>query len=164
MRALRWVPSAVGVAALVGCFGFQIARVQGLSMAPTLESEDCVIVDKLLYQWSDPKPGDIVMLYYPLNPAKLFVKRLIATEGDRVEIVDGRVSINGRSLRDDYVDPEYRDHDSWGPQIVPEGSDFVLGDHRNNSSDSRQWGMVPKRYIVGRIAARWWPFEQARLF
>ncbi|HZT75491.1 MAG TPA: signal peptidase I [Vicinamibacterales bacterium] len=164
MRPLRLLPSLAGIIAIVASFGFQIARVQGFSMAPTLESEDRVLVDKLVYEISSPRPGDIVMLYYPLNPSKLFVKRLIATEGDIVKILDGRVSINGRALRDDYVDPDYRDHDDWGPQVIPVGYDFVLGDHRNNSSDSRHWGMVPKKYIVGKIAARWWPIEQARLF
>ena len=153
-----------GCSALIVTFGCQVARVQGFSMAPTLESDDRVLVDKILYELHDPQPGDIVMLRYPPDPDKLYVKRLIATEGDTVQIIDGHVLVNGRTLRDDYVEPDYRDHDSWGPKAIPSGYEFVLGDHRNRSSDSRHWGMVPKRYVVGKVAARWWPFEQVRFF
>ena len=108
--------------------------------------------------------GDIVMLYYPLNPEKSFVKRVIAEEGDTVRIVDGRVYVNDIPLKDDYVPSEYRSHDDWGPQVIPEGYYFVMGDHRNNSSDSRHWGFVPKKYIIGKVQVRWWPVPHARVF
>ena len=101
------------------------------------------------------------MLYYPLNPDKSFVKRVIAEEGDTVRIVDGRVYVNDVPLHDDYVPTEYRSHDDWGPQVIPEGYYFVMGDHRNNSSDSRHWGMVPKKYIIGKVQVRWWPVPNA---
>ena len=114
-------------------------------MAPTLEDQDRLIVNKLVYRIGEPRRGDIVMLYYPLNPDKSFVKRVIAEEGDTVRIVDGRVYVNDIPLKDDYVSSEYRSHDDWGPQVIPEGYYFVMGDHRNNSSDSRHWGMVPKK-------------------
>ena len=92
------------------------------------------------------------MLYYPLNPDKSFVKRVIAEEGDQVRIVDGRVYRNDVPMDDDFVPAEYRSHDDWGPQVVPEGYYFVMGDHRNNSSDSRHWGFVPKKYIIGKVS------------
>jgi signal peptidase I len=104
------------------------------------------------------------MLYYPVNPEKMFVKRVIAKEGDTVRIVDGRVYVNDRPLRDDYVPPAFRSHDDWGPQVVQQGYYFVMGDHRNNSSDSRHWGQVPKKYIVGKVKVRWWPIQDARFF
>src|SRR5213075_2020206 len=78
-------------ATLIVTFGFQVARVDGLSMAPTLQDHDRLIVNKLVYELGEPRPGDIVMLYYPLNPEKMFVKRVIAKEGDTVRIVDGHV-------------------------------------------------------------------------
>jgi signal peptidase I len=164
---VAWVKtlmSAAVYAVLIVTFLFQVARVEGQSMAPTLEDQDRLIVNKLVYRIGEPRRGDIVMLYYPLNPDKSFVKRVIAEEGDTVRIVDGRVYVNDIPLKDDYVASEYRSHDDWGPQVIPEGYDFVMGDHRNNSSDSRHWGMVPKKYIIGKVQIRWWPVPTARVF
>ena len=156
--------SAAVYATLIVTFGFQVARVDGLSMAPTLEDRDRLIVNKLVYELGEPRPGDIVMLYYPLNPEKMFVKRVIAKEGDTVRIVDGRVYVNDIPLHDEYVPVEFRSHDDWGPQVIQQGYYFVMGDHRNNSSDSRHWGPVPKKYIVGKVKVRWWPLQDARIF
>jgi len=164
---VAWVKtllSAAVYAVLIVTFGFQVARVEGQSMAPTLEDQDRLIVNKLVYRIGEPRRGDIVMLYYPLNPEKSFVKRVIAEEGDTVRIVDGRVYVNDIPLKDDYVASDYRSHDDWGPQVINEGYYFVMGDHRNNSSDSRHWGMVPKKYIIGKVQLRWWPVPTARIF
>jgi signal peptidase I len=164
---VAWVKtlfSAAVYAILIVTFGFQVARVEGQSMAPTLADQDRLIVNKLAYRIGEPRRGDIVMLYYPLDPAKSFVKRVIAEEGDTVRIVEGRVYVNDVPLHDDYVPSEFRSHDDWGPQVIPEGYYFVMGDHRNNSSDSRHWGMVPKRYIIGKVQVRWWPVPTARVF
>jgi signal peptidase I len=161
---LKTLASAAVYATLIVTFGFQVARVEGQSMAPTLQDQDRLIVNKLAYRLGDPQVGDIVMLYYPLNPQKSFVKRVIAEAGDQVRIVDGRVYRNDVPINDDYVPPEYRSHDDWGPEVVPEGYYFVMGDHRNNSSDSRHWKFVPKKYIIGKVQIRWWPLPEARLF
>ena len=161
---VKTLASAAVYATLIVTFGFQVARVEGLSMAPTLDDQDRLIVNKLVYRLASPRRSDIVMLYYPLNPDKSFVKRVIAEEGDQVRIVDGRVYVNDVPLPDDYVPQEYRSHEDWGPQVIPEGYYFVMGDHRNNSSDSRHWGMVPKKYIIGKVQVRWWPVPQARVF
>jgi signal peptidase I len=164
VSGLQTLVSAAVYATLIVTFGFQVARVDGLSMAPTLEDHDRLIVNKLVYEIGDPRPGDIVMLYYPLNPEKMFVKRVIAKEGDVVRIVDGRVTVNDVPLHDEYVPVEFRSHDDWGPQVIQQGYYFVMGDHRNNSSDSRHWGSVPKKYIVGKVKVRWWPIQEARIF
>ena len=164
---VAWVKtlmSAAVYAVLIVTFLFQVARVEGQSMAPTLEDQDRLIVNKLVYRIGEPRRGDIVMLYYPLNPEKSFVKRVIAEEGDTVRIVDGRVYVNDVPMRDDFVGPEYRSHDDFGPTVIPEGYYFVMGDHRNNSSDSRHWGFVPKKYIIGKVQVRWWPVPHARVF
>jgi signal peptidase I len=160
----KTLASAAVYATLIVTFGFQVARVEGQSMAPTLADQDRLIVNKLVYRLAEPRRGDIVMLYYPLNPDKSFVKRVIAEEGDTVRIVDGRVYVNNVPLHDDYVPPEFRSHDDWGPQVISEGYYFVMGDHRNNSSDSRHWGLVPKKYIIGKVQIRWWPIPNVRLF
>jgi len=161
---LKTLASAAVYATLIVTFGFQVARVEGQSMAPTLADQDRLIVNKLAYRLGDPQVGDIVMLYYPLNPEKSFVKRVIAEEGDQIRIVDGRVYRNDVPLNDDYVPAEYRSHDDFGPEVVPEGYYFVMGDHRNNSSDSRHWKYVPKKYIIGKVQLRWWPLPEARIF
>jgi signal peptidase I len=164
---VAWVKTLVSAAVyatLIVTFGFQVARVEGQSMAPTLADQDRLIVNKFVYRLSAPRRGDIVMLYYPINPDKSFVKRVIAEEGDTVRISDGRVYDNDVPLDDSYVSPEYRSHDDWGPQVIAEGYYFVMGDHRNNSSDSRHWGLVPKKYIIGKVQVRWWPVPAARVF
>jgi signal peptidase I len=164
MGGVQTLLSAAVYATLIVTFGFQVARVDGRSMAPTLEDHDRLIVNKLVYELGDPLPGDIVMLYYPINPEKMFVKRVIAKENDTVRIVDGRVYVNDVALHDEYVPEEFRSHDDWGPLTVQQGYYFVMGDHRNNSSDSRHWGQVPKKYIVGKVKIRWWPLLDARIF
>jgi len=161
---IRTLASAAVYATLIVTFGFQVARVEGQSMAPTLADQDRLIVNKFVYRMSAPMRGDIVMLYYPINPDKSFVKRVIAEEGDTVRISDGRVYVNDIPLDDSYVPSEYRSHDDWGPQVISTGYYFVMGDHRNNSSDSRHWGLVPKKYIIGKVQVRWWPMPAARVF
>ena len=161
---VRTLASAAVYATLIVTFGFQVARVEGQSMAPTLADQDRLIVNKFVYRVSAPQRGDIVMLYYPINPDKSFVKRVIAEEQDTVRITDGHVFVNDIPIDDSYVPSEYRSHDDWGPQVIAEGYYFVMGDHRNNSSDSRHWGLVPKKYILGKVQARWWPVPAAKVF
>ena len=166
-EVLAWfktLASAAVYATLIVTFGVQVARVEGQSMAPTLADQDRLIVSKLSYHLHDPQVGDIVMLYYPIDPNKSFVKRVIAEENDVVRIVNGRVYRNEVLIGDEYVPAEYRSHEDLGPLVIPEGYYFVMGDHRNNSSDSRHWGMVPKKYIIGKVQLRWWPIPKARIF
>jgi signal peptidase I len=151
-------------ATLIVTFGFQVARVEGQSMAPTLADQDRLIVNKLAYRMGEPHRGDIVMLNYPVDPDKSFVKRVIAQAGEVVTIVGGIVYVNDVPLADDFVSEEFRLDEDYPPTRIPEGYYFVMGDHRNNSSDSRQWGMVPKKYIIGKVQLRWWPIPDARWF
>jgi signal peptidase I len=143
---------------------FQVARVDGDVMAPALADRDRVIVNKWVYQTAAPRVGDIVMFRYPLNPDKTFVRRVIAEEGDQVQLVVGRVYRNTVLLDDRYVRDDFRSREDWGPEVIPPGYYFVMGDHRNKSSDSRHWGMVPRKYILGRVQLRWWPLPTTRVF
>ena len=167
-EALAWLKtfaSAAVYATLIVTFGFQVARVEGKSMEPTLQDQDRLIVNKAAYRFFGvPEPGDIVMLYYPRDPDKSFVKRVVADEGDTVRIEDGHVYVNEVLQPDLFVPPEYRSHENHGPEVVQESYYFVMGDHRNNSSDSRHWGQVPEKYIIGRVQLRWWPLTDARVF
>jgi signal peptidase I len=150
-------------ALLMGCT-VQLARVEGHSMAPTLENQDRLVVDRLTYRIGKPAPGDIVMFHVPVAPDRLFVKRIIAREGDIVRITGGRVTVNDQTLDDRYIPADFRSHEDWGPYLVPSGYYVVMGDHRNRSSDSRQWGPVPREAIIGRVQARWWPLSHAAIF
>jgi signal peptidase I len=156
--------SAAVYATLIVTFGFQVARVEGQSMVPTLEDQDRLIVNKLAYKLGSPRVGDIVMLYYPEDPEKSFVKRVVAEERDTIKSVNGRVFRNEIPLDDSFIPEEYRSYDTWGPVVVRPGYYFVMGDHRNNSSDSRTWGEVPKKYIIGKVQVRWWPVNHVKIF
>ena len=161
---LKTFASAAVYATLIVTFGFQVARVEGKSMEPTLQDQDRLIVNKAVYKFfEDPRPGDIVMHYYPADPDKSFVKRIIAQPGDTVRIEDGTVYVNEAPFPD-AVPPEFRSREDYGPEIIQDAFYFVMGDHRSNSSDSRTWGQVPKEYIVGKVQLRWWPLTEATVF
>lgn len=161
---LRTLASAAVYATLFVTFGFQVARVEGHSMEPTLDDQDRLVVNKLAYQMHDPEVGDIVMLLHPANPGLSLVKRVVAEAGDTVAFSEGRMLRNGTLVEETFIPDDLRSHDSLAPVVVPEGYYYVLGDHRNNSSDSRLFGPVPKKYILGRVQVRWWPFATARPF
>jgi signal peptidase I len=144
--------------------GSRVARVEGQAMAPTLNHQDRLLVDRLVYRRRAPQRGDLVMLRYPLDPERSFLKRVIAIEGDDLRIVGGYVLVNGVAQEEPFVAGTARSRDDWGPKVVPAGQYFVMGDRRNNSSDSRHWGYVPRDLIVGRVYARWWPPSAARRF
>lgn len=161
----KTLASAAVYATLIVTFGFQVARVEGRSMEPTLQDQDRLIVNKAAYRFfGEPQVDDIVMLDYPRDPDKSFVKRIIAEAGDTVRIENGRVFVNEVLQPDLYVPPEFRSFENHGPEVVQEAYYFVMGDHRNNSSDSRHWGQVPKGYIIGRVQLRWWPLDEMRVF
>ena len=165
LALFKTLVSAAVYATLIVTFGFQVARVEGQSMVPTLEDQDRLIVNKFAYRIHDPRVGDVVMLLWPEDPEKSFVKRIIAEPGDTVRSVDGRVYRNDVPIPDDFIPEQFRMlNDTWGPQVLPPGYYFVMGDHRNNSSDSRTWGTVPKKYILGKVQLRWWPINHARWF
>jgi len=158
--ALLWLagasilPLGLILASWTITFVGQIAHINGQAMSPTIENQDVVLVNKMAYRTTQPQRGDVVMLLYPINPDKKFVKRMVAIEGDTVRIQDGGVFVNDVLRADDEIPAASRSHDDWGPQVVPEGYCFVLGDKRNNSSDSRHWGFVPNKYVLGRVAYR----------
>ncbi len=160
----KTLASAAVYATLIVTFVGQVARVDGSSMLPTLHDQDRLIVNKLAYRWHRPQIGDIVMVASPEEPDKMLVKRVVAGPGDLVRSVDGQVYRNDVHIPDSFVPPVYRSNDTWGPEVVPRGYFFVMGDHRNNSSDSRVFGPVPERYIIGKVQVRWWPVPDARVF
>lgn len=161
---LRTVVSASIYATLIVTFGFQVARVEGRSMEPTLHDHDRLVVNKLAYQFAAPQVGDVVMLLHPNDPGERLVKRVVAEPGDTVEFRAGTLIRDGAPVDEAFVPRQLRSHDDRSAIVIPEGFYFVLGDHRNDSADSRVFGPVPQKYILGRIQLRWWPIGDVRMF
>ena len=151
---------AAVAAVLIVVFVVQPVKVEGTSMSPHLADQERIFVNKLSYRFSNIGRGDIVVFWYPRNPAKSFIKRVIGVPGETVEIKQGVVFVDGLRLEEPYVRPEYVDHD-YHTAKVPEGQYFVLGDRRNSSNDSRNWGCVPRRNIFGKAVFRYWPVSKA---
>lgn len=129
-------------------------RVDGASMEPTLLSGEYVIVNRISYRLGTPKRGDIIVFHFPRDPKEEYIKRVIGLPGDDVEVKNGIVYVNGQRLVESYLKVTTNYTNTWK---VPEGQLFVLGDNRNNSSDSHDWGTVPMNYVVGKAILVYWP-------
>jgi signal peptidase I len=131
-------------------------RVINISMLPTLRPGEFLMVNKLAYRFSEIERGDIIVFHYPQNPEEDFIKRVIGVPGDTVSVMKGVVHINGQAVDEPYISDPPTYNGQW---MIPEGNVFVLGDNRNQSSDSHQWGNVPLENIVGRALVIYWPLE-----
>ena len=153
---------SVVIAIVVILFIYQPVKVEGTSMMPALDDQERIFINKFVYRlnFGGVDRGDMVVFWYPNDPSKSYIKRVIGTPGDWVEVDRGSVLVNGKALAESYVPPEYRDHVSMPLTLVPEGEYFVLGDHRSSSNDSRSWGMVPRRYIYGKAVFVYWPLDK----
>jgi len=129
-------------------------RVDGASMEPTLVSGEYVIINRLSYRLGSPQRGDIIVFHFPRDPKEEYIKRLIGLPGDEVEVKNGAVYVNGQLLDESYLNVKM---DYYGTWRIPAGQLFVLGDNRNNSSDSHDWGTVPMDYVVGKAVLVYWP-------
>lgn len=158
-------------------------RVKGASMEPNLHDGEHLVVTKLAYLYADPawlnglfpflsldtrnpvfffgqpQRGDIIVFRFPRDPTREFIKRVIADPGDRVEVRSGQVFINGKALDEPYVFDAERDRLSMATLVVPPDSYFVMGDNRKGSNDSRDWGPVPRQYIIGKAFVTYWPLS-----
>lgn len=159
---LETVIPALVVVVLINLFLGQTRRVDGLSMKPSLEDNQRIIMEKVSYHFHPPQRGDIVVIRRP--DARFdhpLIKRVIGLPGEVVEIHDGLVFIDGEPLEEPYLDgptPGY-----YGPTLVPEGHIFVLGDNRDSSNDSRAFGVVALEDVMGRAWIRYWPLEDIGL-
>ncbi len=132
-------------------------RIEGQSMEPNFHDGQFLIVNKFAYQFEKPQRGDVVVFRYPPNPARDFIKRIIALPGDRVMVAHGRVMVNSQWLDEPY--PLNTGTYSFPEAVVGESELFVLGDNRNNSSDSHSWGMLPYENLIGKAWVSYWPPE-----
>ncbi len=150
------------VFALIYLFVAQFHKVSGLSMFPTMHGNDYLITEKISYKLGDPKKGQIVVLKNPRDESQDFIKRIIAVPGDTIRVEKNRIFINGGLLKETYLPPETPTPNG---AFLTEGNTikagpnqyFVFGDNRNHSSDSREWGPITKKEIVGRAFFRYWP-------
>ena len=157
-----WVVSiviAVALAMFIRTFIVELYVVDGPSMRPTLESEERLVVNKFIYRLRPPEKGEVLVFQYPRDPSRDFIKRVIATPGDTIEIREGRVLVNDQLLTEDYILEKTRSE--YPKSTVPEGRIFVMGDNRNNSEDSRfaDVGFVPYDLIKGKAMIVFWPIS-----
>jgi len=150
---------AIGLALVIIVFLYQPVKVEGTSMAPLLSDQERIFINKFVYRFEPIQRGDVVVFWYPLDHSKSFIKRVVGLPGETVEIRQGVLYVNGKSIPEPYVPPQYEDQSDFGPVRVPRDSFFVLGDHRISSNDSRVFGPVSSRYIYGRAVFAYWPVD-----
>jgi signal peptidase I len=129
-------------------------RVDGFSMRPTLQDGEYILVNKLAYKLGEPQRGDIVVFKFPVNPEEDLIKRIIGLPGDTISVQGGVLSINGIVVDEPYINAPPAYNGSW---VVEAGDLFVLGDNRNDSRDSHQWGLLPIENVIGRAVLIYWP-------
>ncbi len=156
---LRDLLFAIGISFLIITFLYQPVRVEGTSMMPELQDQERLFINKFEYHFEPIHRGDVVVFYYPLNPVKSYIKRVIAVPGDDLQIVDGQVFVNRKSLTEPYVPPRFRDERSYPNTILTANEYFVMGDHRLISSDSRDFGPVKRSLIYGKASFVYWPAD-----
>ena len=186
---LEWVltiVAAIAIALPIRAFAFEMVRVNGESMNSTLANGEIMFVTKfdyastwLSFPWQDdeakenaarittggnPQRFDVVVCRYPGRGDTNFVKRVVGLPGDTVEVREGYLYVNGEKYDEPYIKDEYRTGrlNSFGPYEVPEGEYFVMGDHRNNSNDSRMQGSLPRDMIIGHVRTVLYPFGEIR--
>ncbi|MET0754169.1 MAG: signal peptidase I [Pyrinomonadaceae bacterium] len=163
LKLLRDIILIIAVFVLLGVFVAQPVVVEGTSMLPQLHDGERLLVNKLVYykfksvSWGHIERGDVVVFWYPKEPDKSYVKRVIGLPGEIVEIRSGKVYIDGTQLSEPYLDTEHNQNlPNYAAKKIDEHYFFVMGDNRDNSSDSRIWGLVPEKYIYGKAFFRYW--------
>ena len=140
-------------------FVYQPVRVEGTSMLPELRDQDRLFINKFAYRFESISRGDVVVFHYPRDPSTSYIKRVIALPGDTLRIDEGRVYVNGNRIAEPYVPFRFRDDRSMAKMVIPANDYFVMGDHRSISSDSRDFGPVPRGLIYGKAAFIYWPAD-----
>lgn len=145
-------------------FAVQNFNIDGTSMEPNLHNRELILVDKWTYLFHPPERGDVIVFQAPPDPTQDYIKRVIGLPGDVITIQNTTVIVDGVTLKETYIDPNRQGNPYAfkviNKMLVPPNDYFVLGDNRAGSSDSRDWGFVPKKNIVGRAAFVYWPLGQ----
>lgn len=159
---LRWpiwlLAGIVLAAILFRLFVLQPYTISSNSMEPTLEQGNHILVNRLSYQYNSPSRGDIVVFAYPKDTSRTFVKRVIAVEGETIELKGNQVFVNGTLVQEPYL--KEGDYPPFEAETIPANNVFVLGDNRKESGDSREWGVLPKSYIIGKAWLIYSPLQK----
>ncbi len=145
---------------LVIRFAIQSYRVDGVSMQPGLQSDEYVLVNKIAYLFHPPERGDVIVFHFPQDTTKDFIKRVIGLPGDTVNYTSSTVTVDGLTINEPYISQPANPPPPKNGWKVPLNDYFVMGDNRPQSDDSRDWGYVPKDYIVGKAVMVYWPFTR----
>ena len=153
---------ALILAFLIRTFIIQPFYIPSGSMYPNLQPNDKVLVNKFIYYFAEPKRGEIMVFHYPLDTKKDYIKRIVGLENGTVEVKDSQVYINGKVLNEPYL-PQGLEYGNFGPFKVPAGNYFMMGDNRPDSQDSRYWGSLDKKLIIGKATIVFWPPKRVML-
>ena len=159
---------AAVMAVLIVVFVVQPVKVEGTSMQPRLEKEERIFVNKFKYSFEPIQRGDIIVFWFPDDPSKSFIKRIIGLPGETIDMdALGHITINGVPLDESYLAPERNQmaRARWATveqrwKAIKQHYYFVMGDNRDMSNDSRSWGWVPEKYIYGKAMFRYWPLQR----
>jgi signal peptidase I len=171
-EALVW---ALALAFVIRTFVVQSFTIPSGSMLQTIQIGDYLLVNKFIYgvkipfthkylfRGEDPKVGDIIVFEYPRDPDTDYIKRVVGVPGDVLEMKDKKLYRNGQLVQEDYVQHtrRYTEYDNFGPITVPADSYFAMGDNRDNSLDSRDWGFVPRSAIHGKAWPYYWSWDSS---
>ena len=164
-NAVDFIQSLVlfgAIFAIIYLFIAQPHKVSGSSMVPNFHDGDYILTEKVTYKFKEPQKGDVIVLKNPREESQDFIKRVIAIQGDSVQIINGQFIVNDQRVIESYITPETSTRGGnflREGEIISIGQDqyFVVGDNRNHSSDSREWGTVTKKLIIGKVFLRYWP-------
>ena|ERR1044071_4622999 len=159
---------AAVMAVLIVVFVVQPVKVEGTSMQPRLENDERIFVNKFKYNFEPIERGEIVVFWFPEDPTKSFIKRVIGLPGETIDMdPKGHITINGIPIDESYLAPERNQNarEKWNQvrnewKYVKAHYYFVMGDNRDASNDSRSWGLVPEKYIYGKAMFRYWPLQR----
>jgi signal peptidase I len=160
---LRDLALSVVIMIIVILFLYQPVKVEGTSMMPSLINQERIFINKFVYRFSDIHRGDTVVFQFPQDTSKSYIKRVIGMPGDTVDVDHGTVIVNGTRLPEPYVPEDMRDLHSAKSVTLQADEYYVMGDHRNSSNDSRNWGPVERKFIYGKAVFVYWPLDRLGL-
>lgn len=166
LEVLQVIVFAISIFLFIYLLVMQPHKIKGDSMEPNFHNAEYLLTDKLSYRFGEPKRGDVVVFQAPPELKEEYIKRVIGLPGDEVSIIDGKIYINNSELKEGYIPDDFYTYPAkfiaeGQPIKIPDGNYFVMGDNREHSYDSRNFGLISKSTITGRAWVVYWPPQQA---